>query len=411
MKRVFLLIIVLSITQFNFSQQKTLIDSLKLELKNRKTNDSIKVGILTMLHEKLMFSEPEEARQYAIQELNISKKINYKRGLGVGNMHLGDYYSNRSKIDSALHYYNIGKQYFKEIKSTRGIIFINHSISGIKQITGQLDEAIKITNETLKAIEKNEPNGDLKTKFIGAQYSALSNIYIEKGNYRIALIESLKALKCFEEINHQSRKADVLKQIGDIESALENHKASISYFKEAIDIYEDLNDKIYAAYAHNSLGISYQNIENYKDAKIHFNLASSYSKDFGSKIVYSNALQSLAQLEIIDKNYTKARKLLLESKEIALSENLQLNLADAYDELSKVEYYTNNLSKALEYNDKAIEIAESSGALLYLRNSYQKRSDILLKMNNAKRAIYFLKESKKINDSIFNSKKISKLKS
>ena len=405
MKKTFCILAYTLIIQGVFSQNIVLIDSLKLELKNRKTDDSIKVSILTRLNEKLMFSKPEEAKQYALQELTISKKINYKKGLGIGNMHLGNYHSNRGENDSALYYFKLGKQYFKEINSVRGIIFTNHSIASIKRISGELDQAIALTKETLKSIQDNEVDGDLKTKFIGAQHNTLANIYIEKGNYKIALIEALKALKCFEDINHESRKADTLKQIGDIESALENHQASIIYFKKAIEIYEKLDDKMYAAYAHNSLGISFQNQNKYKAAREHYNLAIKNSKEVENKISLSNALHNLADLEIINKNYTKAKTLLIESKNISEEENLQLNLVNAYDGLSKINYHTNNFSNALDYNDKAILLAKTIGALPHLKDLYQFHSEILLKTNNAESAIYYLKESQSINDSLFDAKK------
>ncbi|WP_412560871.1 tetratricopeptide repeat protein [Winogradskyella sp. MIT101101] len=405
MKRTIFILIFALLTQLGFSQHKELIDSLKLELKKRITDDSIKVSILTRLHEKLMFSKPEESKQYALEELRISKKINYKRGLGVGNLHLGNYHSNRSENDSALYYYNKGKAYFKEIKSTRGIIFTNHSISSIKQINGELDGAIALTKETLKSIQDNEEDGKSKTKFIGAQHSALANIYIEKGSYRIALTEALKALKCFEEINHESRKADVLKQIGDIESALENHKASIDYFKEAIEIYERIDDKMYAAYAHNSLGISYQNLKNYEEAKKHFDTAIQYAKTVEDKLSLSNSMHNLAELEIINSNYVEAKTLLMNAKQISEKENLQLSLVNIYSGLSQIDYHTNNFPAALNNNDKAIALSKSIGALPHLKDLYKFRSEILLKTNRAERAVYYLKESQKLNDSLFNSKK------
>jgi ABC-type lipoprotein release transport system permease subunit len=104
MRNVITIFVIVAFIQSAFSQQSKLIDSLKLELKNRNQNDSVKVMILTRLHEKLMFSQPEEAKQYALQEIEISKNINYKRGLGIGNMHLGNYHFNRGENDSALYY-------------------------------------------------------------------------------------------------------------------------------------------------------------------------------------------------------------------------------------------------------------------------------------------------------------------
>jgi non-homologous end joining protein Ku len=77
MKNLFLLILTLFLVSHNVSSQNTkFIDSLKLELESRKTDDSIKVSILAMLHEKLMFSKPEEAKKYAEQELEITSIFN-----------------------------------------------------------------------------------------------------------------------------------------------------------------------------------------------------------------------------------------------------------------------------------------------------------------------------------------------
>ncbi|WP_229719368.1 tetratricopeptide repeat protein [Winogradskyella schleiferi] len=382
---------------------------MKLELKTRTVDDSLKVKILSKLHEKLMFSKPEEAKTYALKELEISQKIGFKKGIATGNMHIGDYYGNRNENDSALYYFNKAKQYFKDINSTRGLIFINHSLASIKESTGNLDEAIAITKETLTLIEEHEEEGDLKTKFIGAQHNALANRYIEKGQYRIALIEALKALKCFEKINHESRKADVIKQIGDIESGLENHDNSISYYKQAIEIYKRLDEKMYLAYAYNSLGISYQNLKDYNKARTAFNKAISNSETVEDKLSLSNVMHNLAELEILNKNFAKAEELLLSAKSLAEEENLQLSLASAYDGLSKIDYHSNNLSAALNKNNQAITLTKESGALPHLQNLYKYRSEILETMNDYETANDYLKASHKLKDSLFSNKKTQQI--
>lgn len=408
MKHITLFLLLFISTVF-YAQNTQLIDSLKNELNNRKTDDSIKVKILTNLHEKLMFSKPEEARAFSLQELEISKKIGFKKGVATGYMHIGDYYGNRSENDSALHYYTLAKNQFKDLKSTRGLIFINHSLSTIMSSKGDLDDAIAVTEETLNIIRRHEPEGDLKTKFIGAQHNSLANIYIEKGSYKIALTEAFKALKCFNDINHQSRKADVLKQIGDIESGLENHDVAIQYFKQAIGVYKQLGEKMYLAYAYNSLGISYQDLKDYKNAKISYNLAKDFATEVEDKMSLSNVLHNLAELDIIDKNYLNATQLLNEAKNIAQEEDLQLSLANAYDGLSQIDYHSNNFTEALNKNSKAIELSKKNGVLPHLQVLYNFRSEILQKLDQNKEAIFYLKASQKINDSLFSSKKIEQI--
>lgn len=408
-KQKLILLLLIANLYFLDAQNTKLIDSLKTELAKRKTDDSVKVIILTRLHEKLMFSKPEEARAYAEQELKISKKINYKRGMAVSYMHLGNYYGNKTENDSATLYYKKAKNMFAEINEIRGLIFVNHSLSDITRIQGNLDEAIKITKETLELIKEHEKEGDLKTKFIGAQHNALANIYIEKGDYQIALNEALKSLKCFEDINHETRKADVLKQIGDIESGLENHEASIDYFKQAIEIYERFEDKIYAAYAYNSLGISYQNLKDYQNATKNYDKAISYSREVEDNLSLSNALHNQAELEIIKNNYAKAKTLLLDAKNIAEKEDLKLGLVNIYDGLSQIDYQSNSFSGALINNSEAIEIAKKIGALSHLKDLYKYRSKILQSLNRNDEAINHLTAYQKLNDSLFSIKKIQQI--
>lgn len=408
-RRIIITFVIVAFTPLLFSQQSKLIDSLKLALKNHPQDDSIKVSILTRLHEKLMFSQPEEAKQYALQELEVSKAIGYKRGLGLGHMHLGNYHVNRGENDSALYYYNIGKSFFKQVKSTRGIIFINYSIADIKRLSGQLDEAIALTRETLQTIKDNEADSELKTKLIGAQHNSLATIYLEKGSFKLALEEALKALKCFESINDESRTADALKLLGDIESGLENYDSSIGYFKKAIVLYKKLDDKMYAAYAYNSLGISYQNLKIYTEAKKQFNLGIENSKAVGNKMSLSNSLHNLAELEITDKNYGEARRLLMEAKSITEAENLQLGLANAYGSLSKVDFKQNNLASAMRHINEAISITKAMGAMSHLADFYELQSEILVTSNQPEEAIHYLQESQRLKDSLFTSKKLQQI--
>ncbi|WP_168796653.1 tetratricopeptide repeat protein [Cognatitamlana onchidii] len=380
-----------------------------MELKSRKQDDSIKVAILTRLHEKLMFSKPKEAKSYAEKELEISKKIKYHRGIALGNMHIADYYFNKSQNDSALHYYKIAKHYFTEANNIRGIIFINHSLSSIESTIGNLDEAIIITKDNIELIKEHEKEGDAKTKFIGAQYSALSGIYIEKADFKIALIYALKALDCFEKINHETRKADVLKQIGDIESNLENYNSSIKYFKEALETYKKFDEAFYMAYTYNSLGSSYQNLNDFKSAQNYFNLAIINAKKSSDNLALTNGLCNLGELERIQNNLHRAEKTLTLAKDIAVKENIKIAAINAYYSLSKTEYDFKNFTRSLKYNKKAIEISNSIGASSHLADSYKQHSKILENLNSNSESLKFLKLYQTISDSLFNAKKFQQI--
>lgn len=390
---------------FGFSQNTKLIDSLKTELAKRKEDDSLKVMILTRLHEKLMFSKPEEAKAYAEQELKISKKINYTKGIAVSNMHLADYFANRSENDSALYYYDKAKTFFEEANSIRGLIFVNHSLSSIESSNGNLDKAIAITKENIELIKSNEKEGDSKTKFLGAQYVSLANIYIEKANFKTALIYAFQGLESFEKISHETRKADALKQIGDIESGLENHESSIKYFKEALEIYKRFEETFYVAYTQNSLGISYQNLNDYAAAENYFNLAVENAKKVEDNLGISNALHNLGEIKRLQNKNFEARQILFEAKAIAEKENIKLATVNTLHSLSKIDFQSKNYSLALKNNEEAIDIAKSLGAMSHLADLYKYRSTILEGLNKNNDALEFLKLYQTINDSLFTTKK------
>ncbi|WOD43791.1 tetratricopeptide repeat protein [Hwangdonia lutea] len=387
------------------AQNTTFIDSLKKQLSTQKDNSIEKVNTLTWLHEKLMFSKPEEAKSYADEVLSISKKINYDEGIAKGYMHLGHYFSNRSKNDSALYYLQKAKEKFTELEKTRGVIFINHSLSDIMKIKGNYDEAIKLAKDNLNLILNNPEPKKLQFKLIGGQHALISNIYIKKGNYNIALTEALTALKYFEEINHLTRKADVLKQIGDIELILNNPSSAKAYFNQAIKIYEDFDDKMYMAYAYNSKGQANKSLGMIDNAFEDQNRAVALAREINDKSSLSGALIDLGALYTIKNDLKKANKVLDEANKLSKEEDIKQNIIYSYLGLSEVMHKNNKPNEALKKLEKAISIAKSIEALPGLQDLYDYKSKILEAINKNKEAIFYLKASQSINDSLFSIKK------
>jgi tetratricopeptide (TPR) repeat protein len=385
------------------------IDSLQQVLNSHKAEDSIRVDILTDLNEKLMFSNPELAKKYAEEELKISQKINYQIGIGKGNLHLGNYFVNRNNNDSALHYYNKAKNIFVLQNNTRGIIFVNYSISDIERIKGNYDTAINMTKENLELINQNESNPISRAKFSGAQHNSLAVIYMEKGSNKLALLEALKAYDLFDEINDNVRKADVLKLLGDLEYTRENYNESLSYFNEAINVYKSEDDDFYMAYALNTAGKALKELNKIEEAKNYQNQVLELAKKNKAQATQAFALNDLGELSIINKEYNEARKYFLEALKITTKEDIKTGVISAYLGLAKTNRLTNNNQKALSNIDNALSIAESSGAKSYLANIYKERSKIFENLNMLKQSINNLKQSHKLNDSIFSIKKIQQI--
>ncbi|WP_103069528.1 tetratricopeptide repeat protein [Aquimarina sediminis] len=391
------------------AQDKKLVDSLKNVLNSYPHQDSTRVTILTLLHEKLMFSKPLEAKRYAEEELEISKKINYKKGIGKGLLHLADFYTNRNNSDSALYYYNEAKATFNDIGSYRGLLFSNHSIADILRSKGDFEGAIKLTQENLQLIEKEEKNNIAKAKFTGAQYNSLTNIYVEKGSYKLAMIQAIKALELFTEIKDITRKADILKLLGDLEYASENYENSLKYFEEAIAIYTKENDVVYLAYAKNSAAKTLKKLGRISDAETYLKQTIELSRKHKTQASLASSLNDLGQLQIDQKEYKKAKMNFTEAKEIAQKEDIKIALINSRKGLSDVHKNLKNNNKSLTHINLAVDIAEKIGAMSHLKDLYTKRSTILEKLNKDKNALQDLHKSQKISDSLFSIKKAQQI--
>ncbi|NAS31844.1 tetratricopeptide repeat protein [Flavobacteriaceae bacterium R38] len=395
--------------QFIYSQNQTKIDSLKRALSSHQTEDSTRVEILTLLHEKLMFSEPEAAKKYAEEELRISQKIDYQEGIGRGFLHLANYFENRNNTDSTLFYYNKAKGVFEQEQNYRGIVFVNYSIADFERAGGNYANAIAILEENLQLIDAYEKNPEGRIKFSGAQHNGLALIYLNKGSTKLALMEALKALKLFEEINDILRKADMLKLLGDIEYQLENYIESVKYYDDAIRVYKAENDVFYQAHALNSAGKALKELQNIPKAKAYQTEAIQLSKSVSSQGSLAFALCDLGELSIMEERFDNARNYFLESLQISKQEDIKTSIISAFQGLAKVDRLSGDNRAALNNINKGISIAEDIGAKSNLSSLYGERSKIYENLNMLRQAMVNLRNSQKINDSLFSAKKVQQI--
>ncbi|NYJ29219.1 tetratricopeptide repeat protein [Allomuricauda sp. ARW1Y1] len=366
-----------------------------------------KAQVLSRIHERMMFTDPDKARDYAQQAFDLSEKLDYKKGIANGYLQFGNYFSNRTENDSATYFYELSLEKFKEIKSIRGQIFANHSLAGIEREKGNYDKAIEITHRNIALYnDQNRNETDLKEfNLIGAEYEVLGSVYMDKGNYTLALNETLNALRFFEEVGDKVRKGDALLQLGQIEYKLGNFNASLAYEEEAFSIYRDEDDKVYQSYAANHAGLAAEALGDMQKAEEYQRAAMTLAQEVGVKSTLSTALRDLGRIYSKKGLLNDARTFLEESYTVSESTGIQLDIASSLKELAQVDYQSKEFSEALKKMDRVIEMAESIGAVSILGQSYKERSQIHESLGKYTNAIADLRTYQIINDSIFNSRK------
>lgn len=402
----FPLFILLIVTWSSAQDRQKELDSL-IQYVRSLPEDTLKAKVLGRIHERMMFMDNERALGYAKEAFELSKKIDFKKGVANGYIQFGNYYYNQSKNDSAAYFHNLALKEFKSINSIRGQIFALHSLATIEREKGNFQIAIELTNSILEMYtDENRKNSDLGSFDLrGSEYEVLGAIYFEKGNYRIALENTLKALRFFEDIEDEVRAGDVLKQLADIEFQQENFKQSLAYAERAIAVYKKNDDKIYQSYAANSAGMAAEGLKNIELAKRYFAQSISLGKEMNVQSMIVQSSNRMARLLYQKGDFSTARELLIKSLEIANKQDIKLDQTQTLTEMASLDLMENKPARALVNINKVISISNEIGALPSLRDAMGIRAEIRNEMNLSHLALEDYKAYKSLSDSLYTIKK------
>ena len=98
----------------SYVQNNVEYDSL-LNVYQTHPEDSLKANILDQLYNLVIYQDMDLTRKYTEEQLALSRKINYPKGLGYAYYNLGSYYKNRGIKDTAKVYFEQSEQLFDSI--------------------------------------------------------------------------------------------------------------------------------------------------------------------------------------------------------------------------------------------------------------------------------------------------------
>ena len=291
MKKVYLKIVLL-FSVLCFSQQNApqkSIDSLLVVLKTKK-QDTAKVNVYQQLYE--LCTDAELAHKYSVQIGALSKKTNYKRGLGF-------YYldtASESNFEGAAALANANKaaNYFLEGNDIKYYLITTYHIANSYEISA--NKAISLINRALKI--------GFKSKY----YPEVANLYTAAGFLHYKL--------------------------NNLKTALKYYKVALQYFTMTSSKLKDSHALyLYIAFVNTDLG-------NYTESLVYLDLANSFSEAASSNMEKALVLNKLFRhkeaLAILLRN--KSKKLLLDIPEKNYNAFL---IAQTY-------FYLKNYPKAIE---------------------------------------------------------------
>ncbi|WP_108804964.1 tetratricopeptide repeat protein [Aquimarina sp. Aq107] len=396
----FILFIFLFSLQNIYSQNDKKLDSL-LKAYHSHKDDSVKAITINLLFNHFLYNNQEKAKKYALEQLELSKKIDFSKGIAKALNNLAVYYSNTDKVDSSKTFYLKSLKIYDQNQNFDGITGVNHGIAILEYSSGNYQKAIELLNENIKiyTTKLNDSSG------LGMSYDFIGSINLYQGNYNIALRETLKGLRIFEQINDEIRKADALNHLASIEAYLKNYDKSIEYNKQALTIYKEKNDRLYESQALNDIGNSYFYLKDYENAIKYLNKGLPISREMGVTTLEATILNNLGKAHTGIKQYKKAITYLDQSLSILQKTDNKNKIIEVLNDLGKTYNSINNPIKAKAFLNKSIKLATEIGVKGNLQIGYFNRSESYEKLGDFKNSLSDFKNLKTISDTIFNTKK------
>ncbi len=369
-------------------------DSLRTVYSSQKDNRE-KFETLDALYNSTRLSLPNEAQKYSLEQLELARVIGYKKGEGIANTNLGNYFMVISERDSSLFYFNKALSHFTTQDSTE-IIKAQKGIAITKLAQGDAQGALEITEKNIDFVTRHKD-----TSMLASFYNFKGGIYNQLGLFEKSYESVLKSLELNRAIDNKLGIADALYSLATSETVDSNHNRSIEFLTEALDIYKEFNDLYYQTLTESAIGFHYFKIGDY-ERSIQFSLgATSDARKLNSPDIEALAYRTIGEVYIAQGNIQEGINTYQKAAELFNVAARRLDHVQTLNDLSKGYYTLGDPVKALKSANQAVFEARQLKAppelALALRNKFLAEKAL----GSFKNALTTLEAQKQLSDSIY----------
>ncbi|WP_299453059.1 tetratricopeptide repeat protein [uncultured Microscilla sp.] len=284
--------------------------------KNKGSVDSAQVDLLNRIAYLLTRVDPQKARNYCNQSIDLAKKVKYPAGVGRA-------------------YHVMGLAYYRN---------------------GNGQEAIKPLVESVKINEKLGNEVQLASSFNLLATVFLLNIK----NFDKARTYYNKALQLSKKLNNKALANRLQNNIGLTYSWQNKHGEARSMFEKALKGYKELKKRSGESKALNNIGDTYESEGDYKKALEFYNKSLAIEREIkGSPRGMATTLSNVGSVHVKLKNYDKAEEVLQEALTMAEKVTAKEEEKEVYEVYAQLYEAKGVADKALKYYKKHYALKDS----------------------------------------------------
>ena len=286
-------------------------------------------------------------------------------------------------------------------------------------INKNLDSAMLFAEKANDLIENIESDSAKSNVF-----KNLGDVYVARGNFALSLNYYFKAKGLTDDalsiepdnIQIYNRQYDLLAKIGVVFYYQKNFDQALHYFEEALKTIESVSS-INPGYNVNGQRIRiFNNIAGIYIQRLDYNKALEYYKNAidanakeGNRILEASLLNNLGICYLEKRDFNLANHNFLNALTIRKELGDKRGEAQCYNNIGKNYVYSGNFNQAKDYFLKALNLGREIGNKESQLISLQSLSSIYDTLKDYRNAFNTFKEFKSINDSLFNAESTNRI--
>lgn len=339
----------------------------------------------------------EKVNEYAHKGLELSQKINFKKGIGLGYLNKGIFFWSTGDYKTALYHYRKALKITLDIGHKRGSSSCYLNIGQIYVEQGDYKEAEKYM---LNGIKQKEEIDDKRGMASG--YNNIGNLYQYQGQYTKALRYHLKALKIREDLKDKVGIAMSYNNIGLVFMSQDKPDEALTYYKNGAKIQEELDDKLGLGNIYNNIGNIYTDRKNHKEALNYYIKSLKVREAVNDKQGMALSYNNIGNTYLLLKNVNAALDYQLKGLKICLSIGEKKGMINGYIGVGNLYTEKGNYETASKNYDTALVIAKELNFKEGILQVYGSYANLFTKTKQFKKAVAYTKLLHNLRDSLLN---------
>jgi two-component system, NarL family, sensor histidine kinase UhpB len=388
------------------SQNYHNVDSLINNLKSAK-EDTNQANLLDSISKFWGSNETDKSLGYAKQELSLSLKLNYKRGIINADMSISDFYYQKNNYTSALDYLNKAITFINETNNKPALAYYYIHLSSIAMRQYDYLNAMDYSNKALQIAEEINDSA-----LISKVLSNRGYIYINIYDYPTALTYFLRALKINQTRDDKVALSKSYFDIGltywfrhwteeyNLNIVDSGNSKAIDYFQQSYDIAKKINNKTLMAMAQEKTGEVYNDEKKFKKALDCFQASLSQLQGIKDSFKMSVINRDISLIYSQQGQFNKAIQFLSTAFQIAERAGIKLEICYCYANIAAIYMAQKDYHTPINYLLKGLLIAKAIGQKNLQSNICDDLTKCYESLNDFKSAYKYSSQNNIIKDSI-----------